>query len=233
MVFYTCVSNQYRELIPLYKFCVKRVYPDADVIVDKEPKYPACKRFLKEVKGDYIHVTDADIFILPHDKTHQEYYTQFEIHGACYLRGATDAAGKEWHGDMARIAGGHVGFTPEYYRRTETARAKYLLSGIEDYREFDEVMLCRILRDSEYPIPEHAYTFDNGTKWDWEYRDLHLNDFATMKYLKWKPDREKIKELFSDPDFRSMCNDLSPVWSNLIDTVQEYALSLSEEHPNN
>lgn len=224
MIFYTCVSKHYRELIPLYKFCVKRVYPEAEVIIDKEAYHPSCKRFLKEVKGEYVHITDADILILPHDKTHQEYYSQFETHGACYLRGATDAGGKEWHGDMARIAGGHIGVFPEYYTRTADARAEYMGGAIEDYREFDEVMLARILKKSGYVIPEKPYTFPNGRSWDWEYRDLHLHDFASMKFMKWKPDREKVKGLIVDDDFRALTADLSPYWRNLIHTAQEYCL---------
>jgi hypothetical protein len=225
MVFYTCVSGNYRELAVLYEFCVKRVYPDAKVIISKEPSNPSCKRFLNRVDGDYIHVTDIDILILPHEKTHQEYYSQFRSKGACYLRGATEAAGKEWSGDQARIAGGHVGFFPEYYERTEIARSEYLKGKIEDYREFDEVMLARILRRSGYQIPEIAYTFPNGTKWDWDYRDLHLHDFATQKFLKWKPNREKVADLITDHDFREIVSGLSPYWRNLIHRVQEYALS--------
>jgi len=224
MVFYTCVSKHYRELIPLYKFCVQRVYPEAEVIINKEPFYPACQRFLKHIKGEYVHVTDADILILPHEKTHKEYYSQFEVHGCCYLRGATEAGGETWTGDRARIAGGHVGFMPEYYDRTEIIRNEYRSGAIEDYREFDEVMLARILRESGYPIPDRAYTFPNGAKWDWEYRDLHIHDFATMKFLKWKPDRDKIKALFSDLKFRSLTVDLSPYWRDLIHKIQTYAM---------
>lgn len=224
MIFYTCVSQHYRELIPLYKFCVKRAYPEAEVIVHKEAYYPSCKRFLKHIEGDYVHVTDADIFILPHDKTHQEYYSQFEVDGACYLRGATEGGGKVWEDDMARIAGGHVGFFPEYYSRTDSLRAEYLQGAIEDYREFDEVMLARILKKAGYVIPSKPYTFPNGKPWNWEYRDLHLHDFASMKFLKWKPDREKVKDLIIDDEFRTLAADLSPYWRNLIHRIQEYCL---------
>lgn len=224
MIFYTCVSGIYRELIPLYTFCINRVYPEAEVIVDKEPLQPACKRFLKHIKGEYVHVTDADILILPHEKTHQEYYSGFECNGACYLRGATEAGGKNWTGDFARIAGGHVGFMPEYYDRTKNIRSEYRSGKFKEYREFDEVMLADILRRSGYPIPDRAYTFPNGAKWDWEYRDLHIHDFASMKFLKWKPARDKVKALITDIGFRRLTVDLSPYWRNLIHKIQEYVL---------
>lgn len=223
MVFFTCVSKNYRELIPIYTYCVKRVYPEAEVVINKEPFKPSCQRFLKKIDSDYVHVTDADIFILPHEKTHKEYYSQFAVKGASYLRGATEGSGKEWIGDLSRIAGGHVGFFPEYYERTEKLRSEYGQLTIEDYREFDEVMLCRILRRAGYQIPEIPYTFPNGEKWDTRYRDLHLHDFATTKFLKWKPPIEEVKSLVFDPEFRALAVNLSSYWRSLIHKVQEYA----------
>ena len=222
MIFYTCVSKYYRDLVPIYKFCVNRAYPNAKVIVDKEPHHPACKRFINEIEGDYVHVTDADIFILPHNESHEQYYKRFAFNGACYLRGATKSGDKEWRGDNARIAGGHVGFTPEYYTRTRKVRSKYSSGMMDGYREFDEVMLARILRESGYKIPKDPYTFYNGEKWNIEYRDLHLNDFASMKFLKWRPDREKVKEMIFDPHFRKLVKNIDSYWRTLFHKVEEY-----------
>jgi len=224
MKFYTCVSGHYKDLIPLYTFCIKRVYPNAEVLIDKEPKDPSKKRFLKDVKGGYVHITDADILILPHEKTHEQYYSKFMVNGASYLRGATESGKESWYGDRERICGGHMGVTEEYYRRTKDSRAKYLTSGIGSYREADEVLLATILKENGYPIPEKPYTFPDGTEWNWEYRDLHLNDFASNKFLKWKPDIVKCRELVSDPEFWAMTVDLDSVWRNLIHNVQEYCL---------
>lgn len=224
MKFFTCVSKHYRDLIPLYTFCVNRVYPKADVVIFKEPNYPSIQRFMKEVDGDYIHITDADILILPHDKTHQEYYTQYMVNGASYLRGATVSGNKTWTGDKSRICGGHISVTPEYYLRTREIRSKYLSRGFESYREFDEVLLSKILEESGYPIPDEPYTFPDGTPWDWEYRDLHLQDFASNKYLKWLPDKGKIRDLVSDPEFRAITADIDSYWRTLIHNVQEYCL---------
>lgn len=222
MTFFTCVSKEYVELTKLYIYCVKRAYPDEEVIVSKEPRNTSCQRFLKEVEGEYVHITDADIFILPHEKTHQEYYSQFAFQGASYLRGATEGGGKSWKGDYARIAGGHLGFTPEFYEATREVRADFSKGPFEAYREFDEVMLCRILRASGYPIPEKPYRFFNGAQWDWEYRDLHLNDFLAFKYLKWQPHRGKVKELITEPEFISLSKELSSYWRMLIHKIGEY-----------
>jgi hypothetical protein len=220
--FYTCVSGEYVCLSRLYRFCIERVYENVEVIIDKEPRYPGCKRFLKEIEGEYIHITDADIFILPHEKTHQEYYSGHQVNGASYLRGATESGKKTWDGDLARIAGGHIGVTPEFYLKTAAARAEYREGRFESYREFDEVMLARILRASGYPIPEVPYTFPDKTNWDWEYRDLHLNDFASMKFMKWQPNREKVKDLISSRDFILLSKELSSYWRTLIHNIHNY-----------
>jgi hypothetical protein len=225
MIFYTCVDKKYKELIPLYKFCVNRAYPDAEVIVDQVTNYPSCYRFLNEIKGDYVHVTDADILILPHEKSHQEYYSRFEINGASYVRGATIACGKKWEGEVARICGGHIGLFPEFYRRTNKYRAEEI-NCLDSNREFDEIMLCRILRNAGYPIPKEPYTFFDGTPWDWEYRDLHLNDFASLKFKKWSPNREKVADLITDPEFRSISSNLSSYWRTMLRIAHDYVCQL-------
>ncbi len=225
MVFFTCVSREYKSLSLLYEYCIKRVYPKATVIVENIRFNPACHRFLMCPGKDYVHITDADILILPHKLTHEEYYSQFCVDGACYLRGATEASGKEWKEDNERICGGHVGFYPEWYDRTAKYRLDYLTGAIEDYREFDEVMLARIMKKAGYPIPEKAYTFPDGSRWDWEYRDLHLGDFQSTKFMKWKPDKEKLRELFAEPEFKRLAEDVDSFFRTMIKVATEYANS--------
>ncbi len=220
-MFYTCSSGIFKELAPLYKYCAKRIGEKAQVDFEHNPSFV---RFLKNPCADYVHVTDIDILPLPHDRTHKSYYSQYEVNGACYIRGATEAYARKWDGPDSRICGGHVGFFPEYYERTVELRKHYLNPrNIEDYREFDEIMLYRILNKSGYPIPAKAYCFANGDAWDWEFRDLHLGDFRTLKYLKWKPDVKKVRELIEDETFKSLSQDVSPAWKELLDKVREYA----------
>ena len=218
-MFYTCADGIHKELAPIYKYCAKRIGEKA--VVDFE-KNPSSIRFLKNPIADYVHVTDIDILLLPHERTHRKYYSQYVVNGASYIRGATEAYFRKWEGKDSRICGGQVGFFPEYYARTVEFRDYYLNPRhIENYREFDEVMLYRILHQSGYPIPDSAYCFPNNEPWDWEYRDLHIGDFRTLKYLKWKPDKKKVRDLMEDETFKSLCQNLSPAWIELIDKIKE------------
>ena len=179
MLFFTCVNKEYKQLSSIYKYCVKRVYPDANVCVTQINNNASCSRFLVNPKSRYVHITDADILILPHEKTHEEYYSQFAVNGACYVRGCTEGGGKKWLDDSARIADGHVGFYEEFYTRTKWLR-KYYERHIENYREFDEVMLARILKLADYPIPEEPYTF---------------HDILRMMHIRVKSDLKKLKRM--------------------------------------
>lgn len=222
MLFFTCASGVYKELIPIYKYCVNRAYPEASVKI-LETDGPARDRFLINPIDDYVHVTDIDILILPKDISHEEYYGSRMVNGASYLRGAIQANGKTWENAQSRICGGHISFTPEFYDKTKEIREFYSKeSNCMDYREFDEVMLYRILDYHKYPIPKNAYTFPNGESWDKEYRDLHINDFWGVKYLKWAPDKQKVGDLMLDTEFIKLCKNLSPRWLNLINNIIRY-----------
>ena len=225
MIFFTCVNKEYKSLVPLYEYCIKRVYPKAVVVAENIRYNPACHRFLMCPGNDYVHITDVDILILPHEKTHEEYYGQFAFNGASYVRGATEASGRPWIGNDSRIAGGHVGLWPEWYKNTAEQREKFLCGNIESYREFDEVMLARIMRNTGYPIPTEPYTFFDGTKWDPEYRDLHLGDFQSNKFMKWKPDKKKMRELFEEPEFIRLSVNIDSFFRTMIKIATEYAYS--------
>jgi len=229
-MFFTCVEGLHKQLAPLYKYCVKRIYPDEHVEV-MEIKNAACQRFLMSRNEPFVHITDADILLLPHEQTHTEYYSKYMVKGASYLRGCTVGGGKKWEGKDARICGGHVLFTPEFYKSTVEGRFKYG-GNIDGFREFDEIMLARILSESGYPIPKDPYTFHDGTPWDKEYRDLHLQDFISLKYLKWLPSKTAIRELLEEDMFRDLIKDLDSYWRTCFNIVKEYVYSL-EEHPSN
>jgi len=223
MLFFTCASGVYKELIPLYKFCVKRAYPDAKVKV-LETDTAGRDRFLIDPIDEYVHATDIDVLILPHKISHREYYGSHMVSGASYLRGCTVGNDREWRDENSRICGGHISFTSEYYEITKEAREFYSNpENCDNYREFDEVMLYRILVSNKFPIPKEAYTFPDGEPWDKEYRDIHLNDFWGIKYKKWAPEKKKVKDLITAKGFSDCCKGLSPRWSNLINLMIRYA----------
>jgi len=222
MLFFTCASDEYVELIPLYKFCVNRAYPDAKVIV-LETEKPSMDRFLLEQEDDYVHVTDIDMLILPKEISHEEYYKSEMVNGCSYLRGATFTNGQAWEGDFSRICGGQVSFTQEYYDKTKDIR-NFFKTQRKTYREFDEVMLYNILKSCDYPIPENPYTFPSGNSWNKDYRDVHINDFWGIKYLKWEPNREQIGDLVVEKQFQTLCKDLSSRWLPLINKIIAYSV---------
>jgi hypothetical protein len=223
-MFFACASGDYVELKPLYKFCVNRVYPEQEVVVLNIDN-PSVKRFLIHptyIPVDYVHVTDIDILILPQEKTHQEYYTSHAHMGACYLGGVKKSKTGIWDGTKRRVAGGEVGFLPEYYQRTSVLRHRFLSEPISPIRENDEIVLCRILKHAGYPIPD-VYKFPDGEPWDINYRDLHLGDFRGKQYMKWNPDKNKIRDLVSEPEFISIYKTLSTKWQELIERVVLYS----------
>lgn len=221
-MFFTCAHGDYTELIPLYKYCVKRVYP-AQEVVCLETENPSIKRFLLHQPSDYVHVTDIDILILPQKKTHEEYYLNHAYKGASYVGGVIKSKSGIWQGNDRRIACGELVFTQEYYEETLEMRKRYSSEPFPSYREADEVLLCRTLRHSGYPIPEEPYTFYDGTKWDKSYRDLHLGDFRGKLFKRWQPDRDKVRDLVNEPEFISICKSLSPKWLQLIQKVVSYS----------
>lgn len=79
-----------------------------------------------------------------------------------------------WRGDKERVAGGFFMVTPEWFRKTREARAKYtklLKEGkIGTYREEDEVVLCKILKESGLPVVQ-----DKSMPTD--LRGIHFGDF--------------------------------------------------------
>lgn len=223
MLFFTCASSDYLELIPIYKYCIKRAYPDANVIVT-ETFNPSSDRFLMEQDNEYVHVTDIDMLILPKSISHETYYKSEMVNGASYLRGAILAGGKTWTDTRSRICGGQISFTKEYYTRTKDVREFYKFQK-KDYREYDEVMLHDILKSSGYEIPKEPYTFISGNKWNTDYRDVHIHDFWGIKYLKWQPNKQAIRDLVNEKEFKELHKELSPKWFNLINAIIEYSKS--------
>jgi hypothetical protein len=88
-----------------------------------------------------------------------------------------------WTGDFERVAGGMFCVTTEWYRRSETAQDKYdalLQSGEWGwFRESDEVMLARIIKESGMQVPQSKVL-------PTELRGVHLGDFKESMNHRWK-----------------------------------------------
>lgn len=148
---------------------------------------------------DYVYITDIDFLIFNHKPTLKTHYVnmmdeakQFYVAARSPLRRPRrrKISKSGWIRKFKRLQGGRVFFRVcEWIPKTKAFREKYYKIAIEDgndsydkhkfgsYREYDEVMLNRILRQSGIPTPRRSgkYLTNNGL--DKTYRDIHLGDF--------------------------------------------------------
>ena len=125
-------------------------------------------------------ITDIDLMFFNHEPTHYQYHDimagslggDYYAHHAPWKKPERFPGG--WKGEKERIAGGLVYVKPEWWEKTESIRKKYmgklLIGEIGTYREEDEVVLCKILKEAGYRITssKHLPT---------QYRGIHLGDF--------------------------------------------------------
>ena len=166
-------------------------------------------------KFDYVYFADADFLVFPHRVPHLDYYKSVmrkskTCHAA--MRGALkhfkrpNITKKGWIGKYARIAMGCLMVRHDWLDKTKKSRNGYrkrLAVGKHDkydvhrpasYREFDEVMVGRIFRDSALRVPAVPRTFVNGQEFNIEYRNIHLGDFKNWD--RWKR-HDKMGKLMS------------------------------------
>ena len=95
-----------------------------------------------------------------------------------------------WCGDRERLSNGVVLVTADWFRLTKAARDKYedlLRKGeIGTYREEDEVVLCKIMKESDLPITKSKF-------YDPIVRGVHLGDFKSSMEHRWTS-LEKMRE---------------------------------------
>jgi hypothetical protein len=119
-----------------------------------------------------------------------------------------------WRGEFERVAGGFVMVTPEWYERTREARKKYMAqleAGLfgAGWRELDEVLLARIIKDSGLPMPE-SKVFPTTL------RGVHLGDAKPSMQHRWT-NLTKMSHLLTSANglrFREL--EASPVWQELL-----------------
>lgn len=144
-------------------------------------------RFVTEdIEGyDEVFVTDIDFFFCQTPVDLWNWHTiqlesmpndSYSGHHGPLIRPPRPQICSAWVGDFQRIAGGFVMLYPAWWKKTKTQR-KYWDNQLKQgkwghFREADEVMLYRIIRDSALPIapkvPFPRYL-----------RQIHLGDFRT------------------------------------------------------
>lgn len=157
-------------------------------------------------KCDYLFVRDVDIITLHHRESHVELFAKrmktvnvpyYGVRGPYHYPKRPNITSKGWKKEFTRIAGGTVVFkSPEFFNVTIKMRRTYkkLLKthGIDpidgnkvcSYREFDEVMLYRIVKYSELMPPKIRSHGPDGQRLPRLYRDIHLGDYCKAKRTK-------------------------------------------------
>ena len=175
-------------------------------------------RFLidkKYYKGyDYIMIKDIDFLVFKHKESHFEAMkNRMNDAGLPYftLRSALKAPRRPeinkdgWGGAFTRLVAGMVLLkNPQFFTIAEPQLIKYLTLLKKNkpdrvdyhlpcsYREYDEVMLYRILTASHLRTPKTRYKYVDGKGFSSIYRDIHLGDFNKPKKRKYRVASKKI-----------------------------------------
>ena len=171
----------------------------------------------------YIYFTDIDFIMLPHKPSLFEYQrgilkrTKQMYAGHRGPKKVTKGDGVPmFDGNYTRIAAGAFFCLTSLLNKFDRPKyLKYVKEGGCDYRSFDEVMLCRMLKKAGQLIPETKGTFLNGKLYNIQYRDIHLGDFKFTK--RWKNMARMKKKFLTDwniMEYHKLCRE--PEWHNLV-----------------
>jgi len=181
----------------------------------------SCLRFVIKPDGeqDQVLVTDADVVFTSKglwDVLEKKMHDTNELCGVyqgSWVHPKRAVAPHGWVNEMQRIAGGFCLFTKEWYDRTELCRPGWWFDVEEGnwgtFRESDEVMLCRIMRECNVPLPDHS-------GFPVEHRGLHLGDFKPSMDHRWR-NKSKMRNLLHDAAFSGAC----AFWRNNQDLIRE------------
>jgi hypothetical protein len=169
---------------------------------------------------DYVYFTDIDFLIFRHKKTLFYYYRKMmekayqeyaAPRGAQRMPRSPKITPLGWNGAFTRIAIANCMASRQWLLQTDKIRRQYrhlIKKGWHDkydkhkpcsYREYDEVMMYRILRLAKMKRPDWPGYFTCGKKFDTLYRDIHLGDFKFQK--RWRK-MGKMLDLIDDKNIR-------------------------------
>ena len=180
---------------------------------------------------DYLFITDADLLIFQTQPSMADWHIKRMISiGSCFAghhgpwkrkyRPEVNTAG--WKGDFERVSGGFFMATPKWFKKTKKARKKYrklIENGKYDdtYREADEVMIGRILKESKLPIPKMRKV----ENFNIDIRGIHYGDFKGTMKKRYKSPRKmrKVVTKWSCKEYLELLKD--PIYQGLMDIMQE------------
>lgn len=180
---------------------------------------------------DYLYITDIDFIFFPHDPTVGRYFQKRIQEGKqpyASFRGPLSRPRRPeinhngWRGNFQRIADGTLMLKiPKWFDRIYVQRKKYKNLAKKSkhdnydhykpcsYREYNEVMLYRMVKNSGMKTPDKKNKFITGKPYNKLYRDIHLGDFKferrkIRKYIHYK-NVKAFKRLQKDPIWKKIC----------------------------
>jgi len=181
---------------------------------------------------DLLYITDIDFIFFQHKPSLGRYFQKrIEETGEPYATfkgpGRTPHRFKNgWTGIFTRIADGTLMLKiPEWFEKTYTQRKKYKNLVMKDktdgydhhrpctYREYNEVMLYRMIKNSGMKTPLHRRKFIGGKDYNVLYRNIHLGDFKynrgnsrhrMKKFMHYK-NAKAFKKLQKDEAWLKLC----------------------------
>jgi len=217
----------------LYECCMMK--PNLEIVENYKKEYPNLVsttnslRFVTEDIDGYneVFVTDIDFFFTesPVDLFHWHKIQLENMSNDCYsgchgplIRPPRPSICTSWTGDFQRIAGGFVMLYPAWWKTTKEHREHWddqLKQGKwGHFREADEVMLYRIIRDSGLPIapkvPFPRYL-----------RQIHLGDYRPNMTVR-NQNMQKMRSLVDGRCINQFLNALEDrTFSMILDCVRQ------------
>jgi hypothetical protein len=168
---------------------------------------------------DFSIITDADLLILVNPWPYHLHFAT-PAHPFSGYHGALSKPHRpevcpSWTGNFERVAGGYFCITPDWLVATSFARTKYGLALMDGraglYREEDEVILARILKESGFQVPPSKY-------YPPDLRGIHLGDFKFDH--RWQ-NINRMKTLISDLNINLFLKFAqTKEWKECLETLQ-------------
>lgn len=247
----TVVDSVYMEYVPLFVYCLNKVYPSYHIILvlrdpcpydcggaetiglfENFPRYPYLSIALRFVVPpeifrdfDYVYTTDIDMMIMPERMALDDFHlAEMATTGLCYsnsLRNIHHYAGFE------SLTGLHFA-NRKWFTQTMDQRMFYLrnleagLLGL--YREYDGVMLYRMALKSGLGLPKKY-------KLKKRHHGIHLGNFRLFDSKEKWADRIPVEyrsqwqQWMGDPVFRTMVEQgrkLNPMLNEQIGLLEDF-----------
>lgn len=175
---------------------------------------------------DYVIYTDVDLLLFRNDPTllkwHQKRLNKMKTsyaghHGPWKRKYRPEISKIGWRGEFERVSAGFLMTTQQWYKDTKKARKHFLKKAkagkLGGFREYDEVMLGRIMKTSGLPMPPFGFCMKQ--------RGIHIGDFKKQMKRRFKS-RKKIKKKSAPKMIRKfLALESDRIWKGLLQIMDE------------